>query len=167
LTATSLPFLLLPVFFALAIVWQWRARLHQKEGVRFRARITYSLFVSTAFLLIFLLDSSLRPADLTLTLLACAVLTPLYLLYSVRRLQKGLQGAMMRYTRRPRWHYVVGALIIPLLLHFAVQPDEIRRYSWFIVGGVFAWWSLSIFELVYVLRLEHRLGTPIIEQHQV
>jgi hypothetical protein len=167
LTATSLPLLLLSLFFALAIVWQWRGSLHRKEGVKFRARVGYGVFVSTGFLLFFLFAPAMRPADLTLTLLACAVFTPLFLVYSVRRLRNGLQGAVMRYPRRPRSHYVVGILLIPLLLHFAVQPDELTRYSWFVVGLVFGWWSLSVFEFFYVLRLESRLGTPIVEQHQV
>jgi hypothetical protein len=167
LTATSLPFLLLPLFLALAIVWQWRGHLHRKEGVKFRARVGYSVFVSTGFLLLYLFTPAMRPADLTLTLHACAVFTPLFLFYSVRRLRNGLQGAVMRYPRRPRWHYVVGALLIPLFLHFAVQPDELTRYSWFLFGLLFGWWSLSVFEFIYVSRLESRLGTPIMEQHQV
>jgi hypothetical protein len=167
LTATPLPFWLLPLFFALAIVLQWRARLHRKEGVKFRARVSYGVFVSTGFLLFFLFDPTLRPVDITLTLLACAVLTPLFLFYSVRRLRNGLQGAVMRYPRRPRWNYVVGALLIPLLLYFAVEPDELRRYSWLVFGLAFGWWSLSIFEFVYVFRVESRLGTPVMEQHQV
>lgn len=163
---TPLPLLLLPLFFALAIVWQWRGRLHRKEGVKFRARVGYGVFVSTAFLLFFLFDPAMRPADLTLTLLACAVLTPLLLLYSMRRLRNRLQGAVIHYHRRPRWYFVGMVLIIPLLLHFAVQPDELKRYSWLVFGLVFGWWSLSIFEFIYVLRLESRLGTPIMEQHQ-
>ena len=161
------PLTLLPLFFALAIVWQWRAGLHRKEGVKFRARVGYGVFVSTGFLLFFLLEPSLRPTEFSLTLLACAVSTPLYLLYSVRRLQKGLHGAVMRYSRRPRWHYVAGVLLIPLIVHFAIQPDEVKRYSWLIFGLLFSWWSLSLFEFVSVLWLEYRLGTPIVEQHQV
>ena len=148
-------------------MWQWRGHLHRKEGVKFRARVGYGVFVSTGFLLFFLFDPAMRPAHLTLTLLACAVLTPLFLFYSVRRLRNGLQGAVLHYPRRPRWHFVGMILLIPLLLHFAVQPDELKRYSWLVFGLVFAWWSLSIFEFIYVLRLESRSGTPIMEQHQV
>ena len=73
----------------------------------------------------------------------------------------------MRYRHRPRWHYVAMALVIPLLLHFAVEPDQLKRYGWLVFGLVFAWWSSSIFEFIYVLRVESRLGTPIMEQHQV
>jgi hypothetical protein len=166
MTATSLSFLLLPLFFALAIVWQWRARLYRKEGVKFRARVAYSVFVSTGFLLFFLFDPAMRPTDLTLTLITCAVFTPLFVFYSVTRLRNGLQGAVMRYPRRPRWHYVVGALTIPVLLHFVVQPGELMRYKWFVFGLSVGWWVSSVFEFIYVLRLESRLGTPIVEQHQ-
>jgi hypothetical protein len=88
LTATSLPLLLLPLFFALAIVWQWRGSLHREEGVKFRARVGYGVFVSTGFLMFFLFDPAMRPADLTLTLLACAVFTPLFLASSGRTSRK-------------------------------------------------------------------------------
>jgi hypothetical protein len=71
----------------------------------------------------------------------------------------------MNYPRRSRWHYVAGALLIPLLLHVILQPDDLKRYSWLFFGLVFAWSSVSIFEFIYVSRVESRLGTPIIEQH--
>lgn len=161
------PLLVLVLFFGLAIVWQWRGHLHRKEGVKFRARVGYGVFVSTGFLLLFLFNPSLRPADLTRTLLACAVLTLLFLSYSVRRLRNRIQGTVMRYPRRPRCHFLGMVLLIPLLLHFVVSPDELKRYSWFVFGLAFAWWSLSVFEFIYVLRLEARLRTPIMEQHPV
>jgi len=163
LPALDSPLLFFLVFVGLAIVWQWRGRLHGKEGVKFRARVGYGVFVSTGFLLLFLIYPLHGPADVKLTFLSCAVLTPLFLFYSVRRLRNRLQGAIMRFPRRPRWHYVAGALLIPLILHFVVRPDELKRYIWLILGLVFAWWILSIFEYIYVLRVESRLGTPIIE----
>jgi hypothetical protein len=151
------------LFFALAIGWQWREGLHRHQEVKLRSRIGYGAFVSTGFLLFWLLNPELRPTDFTLSLIAGTVWTILFLPYSIRRLRNGIQGNVMRYPRRSRWYYAL-ALVVPVLL-FAFDPIRlIIRFNWFLLGLLLAWCLSSIFEYIYVLRLESRLGTPITEQ---
>ena len=73
----------------------------------------------------------------------------------------------MRYPRQSRWLYLATVVLITFLLHFVLQPDQVKRYSWLVFGLLFAWWSSSIFEFIHVLRVESQLGTPIMEQHEV
>jgi hypothetical protein len=59
------------------------------------------------------------------------------------------------------------AVVIPVLF-FAFDPVQlVARFGWLLLGLLFAWCISSIFEFIYVLRLESRLGAPIMEQQQV
>jgi hypothetical protein len=131
------------LFFALAIGWQWREGLHRHQGVKLRSRIAYGAFVSTGFLLFWLLNPELRPTDFTLSLIAGTALTVLSLPYSIRRLRNGIQGNVMRYPRRSRWYYAL-ALVIPVLL-FGFDPIRlIIRFNWFVLGLLLPWCISSI-----------------------
>jgi hypothetical protein len=163
----SFSHLLFPLFLGLAIAWGAFTGLYRKSGVRLRSRVGYGVLLSTGFAFFFLLAPTLRPSNLTASFVLGAALTPSFLFYSHRRLRNGIQGNVMRYPRQSRWLYLATVVLITFLLHFVLQPDQVRQYSWLVLGLLFAWWSSSIFEFMHVLRMESRLGTPITEQYEV
>ena len=153
------PHFWLVLFFGLAIAWPWYKGLYRHQGARLRSRIGYGVFLSTGLIFFWLLHPKLRPADFTLFLMVAIFWTILYLNHSIRRLRTGIRGKVMRYPHWSRWHY---ALLLPVPVMMFIF-DSIR-FNWFYLGILFAWCVSSIFEYIYVQRLELRLGAPIMEQ---
>jgi hypothetical protein len=161
------PHIYFGLFFVLALIYQRLTGLNQASGTRLRSRLGFAVLISTGFIILFLGNDELRFTNWAATSIATIAFSIPFVLYSVRHLRKRIQGSVIVYGRRVRWYYVVIPAVLLIMLRFITDPLQLFiRFNWALFAYLLAWWLSSVFQLIYVGRLESRSGEPIIEQRQ-
>ena len=89
-----------------------------------------------------------------------AVLCVPFCIYEKRWIDKRIEGTTRKQRLR---HESWGILIIILFLCFWKQ---IVAPVWPCLGFFFAWFSTQVYILFYTVRLERKLGSPILENEK-
>lgn len=134
--------------------------IYKPEGTTFRTRKTFSsgwFFLITS---LFLWSADGNILLIGKGLLLGAVLCVPFCIYEKRWIDRRIEGT----TRSERlFHESLGILVIILFLCFWKQ---IVRTIWPSLGFFFAWFSTQVYILIYVIRLERKLGSSILDDEK-
>ena len=165
--------LVFPVGIILLILLARYLRLHDFQGTPIQRRNAYSIAVATFFLaasnLWIELSTFANPETLILTGLLCPGLVALSILWTKGK----LRGHEIIYTTKSiRTNYVLVCLsiFVTMCSLFLVQFKfglSLKQYIWIAPGVLLAFLLGTIFNFLYVMKLEKKLGQRIIERKEV
>ncbi len=156
-------------------------KLYKFKGTKLKKRMSYALGFWFCFILYFLWQGEMQ--GIGKSLLLGAVLCIPWCFYKKRWLKKRIEGTTIFYKRKRslRKQYlrtlswaIPITILFPILVVVLLRVDSGERIRealiileatlpWLGFGFGFAGFTSQVFILLYVVKLERKLGTPILE----
>ena len=174
----------LRIIFGLGMIalatFMYVGKLHKFKGTKLKTRISFGLGLSFCLALSFLSLGEMQGIGKSL-LLGAVLCLPLCF-YKKRWLKKRIEGTTIFYERKRYLYYkrkryfrnllwaipIIILFQILLLVGFRGRILEaasliVLETTWLFLGVVFALFTSQVFLLFCVVKLERKLGTPILE----
>jgi len=142
------------------------AGLYKFKGTRLKTRMIYGLALSILFSLFFLCQSGGDIAIIGNGLFLGVILAPLSILYTRRWIEKRLDNGTVYYHRNHRARYWLWFIPFFICLQFLFHSEfgkQLLNAAWPVLGLCFSWVILQVYTLSYIIKLENKLGQPIME----
>lgn len=143
--------------------------LHKFQGTRLRVRMSYELALSLFFTLYFLWQTQGNVNIIVRGMLLGVVLFIPFSLYDKRWLDKKIEGAKIVYKKKRLYLnilLVVAAVIVTQLLMTSKYFRALFESTWPPLGMCFGWLLTQAYLLFHVIKLEKKLGMPILEENK-
>jgi hypothetical protein len=155
------------------VTFSYVAKLHKFKGTKLKTRMNYSLWVSIFFMLLFLWQSHGEIKVIVTSLLLGVVLSvPVY--FSTKRwIEKRIEGTAIIYERdvytrnlRRSYLWVIPLTILTLIYVHTGFGEYVQQIIDVIGLGLgFSYFIANVFILFYIVRVERKLGVPILENN--
>ena len=161
--------LVFPAGIILLILLARYLRLHDFNGTPIQKRNAYSITIATFFLaassLMIDLNTFANPETLILTGIVFPGLAALSVLWTKGK----LRGHEIIYTTKSiRTHSVLVFLSVFVSIFFLVKfGSSLKQYIWIVPGFLLSFLLGTIFNFLYVMKLEKKLGQRIVERKEV
>ncbi len=161
------------IIFGLAMIvfmlWVWAAKLYRFRETKLKTRMTYALGMSLFFTLFFLWQTGGKIQVIGKGLLFGMVLSVPLSFYSKRWLDRRMHGTTILYKRKQFLRNLI--VVIPAAVVMRVLLDlqwgqQIFDAKWSAVGLGVCWLITQLFILAYIVKLERKLGGPILEDQK-
>ncbi len=154
------------------IIWRLIAKSYVFKGRLFKKSTYYILGVSLLLLMIVSLSVGDMTKKIPEKILTGIILSiPMYYLCK-KVIEKKIKGNVIYYRQDTKFAKFKGGLLMVLIITAVNSFHLLRRLrQWHMeqllqivsVGGGIAWFISQIFILIYIAKLERRLGTSILE----
>ena len=144
-------------------------RLYKFKGTKLKVRTVYGLALSFFFTLFFLKQSQGNIQIIGKAFILGLVLAVPFCLFSRIWIKNRLRGNKVFYKKKTIWlNLLVGIAVVALmqLLLFQGYGRRLIESIWPILGLTLSWLFCQIFMFFFVVRLERKLGTLILEDVQ-
>ena len=151
---------------------QYITKLYKFKGTKLKTRMNYALAVSLFFTVLSLLQTG---GDLKIVekgiLLGLFLGVPLCFYYK-NWTEKRIKGTTIFYKHHQRFKGFLWAILLLILFElferFSHQDfwKRILEAKWLMLGIAFSWFISQVFVLLYVIKIEAKLGKSILEDEQ-
>ena len=165
--------LVFPIGMVLLILLARYFRLHDFHGTPIQRRNVYSIAMATFFLASSSLVVDLRMFANLEALIVTGLLLPGLVALSILWTKGKLRGHEIIYTTKSiRNHSVLVflSIFVTMCFLFLIQFKfgfSLKQYIWIVSGVLLAFFLGTIFNFLYVMKLEKKLGQRIVERKEV
>lgn len=151
------------------LVFAYITKLYKFKGTKLKTRMNYALAVSIFFTVLWLLQT-----DGNMQIIGKGVIVGLLLsiplcFYYKNWIEKRIKGTTIIYKRHQRLKSYLWLIPLLILYEMFVRQDigkQILESKWPILGIFFSWFISQVFVLFYIIKIERKLGKPILEDEQ-
>ncbi len=161
--------LVFPVGIILLILLARYLRLYNFHGTPIQKRNGYSIAMATFFLAAFSLMIDLSTVASLETLILTGIVFPGLGALSILWTKGKLRGHEIIYTTKSiRTHLVLVFLSVSVSILLLVKFGSLlKQYAWIVPGLLLSFFLGTIFNFLYVMKLEKKLGQRIVERKEV
>lgn len=154
---------------ALPLFMLFGAKLYKFKGTKLKTRVKYAavLFMSYTLIILWLSYDQLQIIGKGL-LLGAALSIPFYF-YSKRWITKKIEGTTIFYKRKQFLRNLLWVVPVIILINLKEKINFMKQIfdvDWPILGILFACFITAVFTLSYIIKLERKLGSPILEDEK-
>ncbi len=150
------------VFLLLSIL----AKLYKFKGTKLKTRMSYALALSLFFALYFLWQTQGNVDIIGRGLFLGVVLSVPFCLYNKRWIDKKIEGTKIFYKMKKTYLNVLWAVLGIAMVELIMSQDTAKKIitsRWPVLGLCLAWFFSQVYIFFYVVKLERKLSTPILE----
>lgn len=146
------------------------SKLYKFQGTRLRVRMTYAMALSLFFTLYFLWQTQGNIYIIGRGILVGVVLFIPFSLYDKRWLDRKIEGTKIVYKRKRIYWNLLWVFLIIIVTQLLMTKHFFRAVlasTWPMLGMSFGWFLTQAYLLSHVIKIEKKLGTPILEEKNV
>jgi tetratricopeptide (TPR) repeat protein len=144
-------------------------KLYKIKGIKLKTRMSYALVLSLFFTILALWQTGGEIQVIWKGLLLGCFLGVPFCLYYMKWIDSKLQGTKIFYEKGQRYKYLLWMIPLFILLRLFIRHDLGEKFleaKWPMLGIVFSWFIAQVFVLFYIIKIERKLGKPIVEDEQ-
>ena len=142
------------------------SKLYKFQGTKLKVRMNYALAVSLFFSL-FILWRTKGDIQIICKGFALGIILGIpFCVYSKRWLDKKIEGAKILYKMKNIYLNILWSFLGLVLVEILMNRESSRKLiasTWPILGLCLSWFFSQVFIFLYVVKLERKLGAPILE----
>jgi hypothetical protein len=145
------------------------SKLYKFQGTKLKVRMNYALVLSLFFTLFNLWQSKGDIQIIVRGLMLGIILGIPFCVYSKRWIDKKMEGATIFYKSTSIYLNVFWALFGVVLVQVLMTRESWKKFVesvWPILGLCLSWFISQVFIFFYVVKLERKLGAPILEDNK-
>jgi hypothetical protein len=154
------------VFLLLTIL----TKLYKFKGTKLKTRMSYALALSLFFTLYFLWQTQGKAQIIGRGLILGMLLSIPLCLYHKRWIDNKIEGNKILYKMKKTYLNILWAVLGVVIVELLMSQDTGKQFMasiWPILGLCLAWFFSQVYIFFYVVKLERRLGVPILEDKRV
>ncbi|HWR58141.1 MAG TPA: hypothetical protein VN328_04560 [Thermodesulfovibrionales bacterium] len=159
-------FIVMLVFLAVILY----LKLYKFQGTRLRVRMSYALALSLFFTLYFLWQTQGNIHIIGRGILVGVILFIPFSLFDKRWLDKKIEGTKIVYKKKGIYLNLLSVFLVVILTQLLITRDffkAVLELTWPMLGMCFGWFLTQAYLLLHVIKLEKKLGAPILEEKKV
>jgi tetratricopeptide (TPR) repeat protein len=144
-------------------------KLYKFKGTKLKTRMNYALALSLFFTMLTLWQTG---GEIQVIgkgfLLGCFLGVPLCFYYK-KWTDSRIQGTKIFYKKGQRFRNLLWMIPLFILFQLFVHQDLGKKFleaEWPMLGIVFSWFISQVFVLFYIIKIERKLGKPILEDEK-
>ncbi len=145
------------------------AKLYKFKGTKLKTRMNYALALSLFFTLCFLSQTQGKAQIIGRGLILGAILSIPFCFYNKRWIDKKIEGTKIFYKMKRIYINALWTVLAVVIMQLLMLQDTGKKFIssiWPILGLCLAWFFSQVFIFFYVVKLERKLGVPILEDRK-